>query len=453
VTLTIGAIFALLIAVGLLFRPGLLPWCLSAGVPFAGSAGIIIAGQNVQVFYLVAITMLGAAVARVRMRSVLGTDLTALPGARPLSAFLVWTLLVTATAPFIFAGIHVLNPRDGIDDGIADPATLTYQISNFAQSGYLLLGAALVVLLGTTRSLSSWIPASGMAIGTVLSSVRYLMAENLATQLFDSSPNVAISGETERLRGIFPEPSAFGGFEVTAAVFFVMAASRTQGWRRYACLGLGLWALVNAVLSGSGTALMGGLLILAVIAAQAVYRALAGVSRISIPALVAWVLALPLLVVVGPSLYAGANGLVGNKVDSSSYANRSAADLFSIDLTRQTYGLGVGVGANRPSSFVAMLLSNTGVLGTLLFTAALVLILWNALRSHSYQPTAWALVALMCSKVVAGPDLSDPLMWFLLAICAHGAWNRTTPTPPDLGATGSLPVVASLKAPNEVITA
>lgn len=433
---TIGAIFALLVVIGLIFRPAILPWCLSATVCFSGAAGIIVAGQNVQVFYLVAIAMLGAVVARVRVRSVLGADLDAHPGVQALAGYLIWTLTVTATAPYIFAGIGVLNPRDGIDSGIVHPASLAYQISNFAQSGYLLFGVAIVIVLGTMRSASAWIPAAGLTLGTVLSSLRYVMPENLATELFDSSPNVLISSETERLRGIFSEPSALGGFEVTAAVFFVIAASRTEGRRRYICLGLGLWALTNAVLSGSGTALMGGLLILGAIAVQAVYRAVVGVSRISIPALVLWILASPLLVVVGPSLYAGAAGLVGDKVDSSSYTNRSGADLFSINLTGQTYGIGVGVGANRPSSFLAMLLSSSGVLGTVLFLTALVAIMWKALRSHAYQPTAWALVALMCSKIVAGPDLSDPIMWFLLAVCAHGAWN---PIAPRRESTNSLP--------------
>jgi hypothetical protein len=449
---TIGAIFVLLVVVSLIFRPALLPWFLSAGVCFPGSAGVIVAEQNVQVFYIVAVGMLGAAVARIRLPAVLGTDLDRSPGLRPLVAFLLWTLLVTATAPYIFDGIPVLNPRAGIDDGIADPAMLTYQISNFAQSGYLFFGVAIVVILGTTRALSSWVPASGFAIGTALSSLRYVMPESLAAELFDSSPNVSISGETERLRGIFTEPSALGGFEVTAAVFFVMAASRTRSWRRYVCLGMGMWALTNAVLSGSGTALMGGLLILGVIALQAAYRAAVGIGRISVAALVGWILAVPLLIVVGPTLYAGANGLVGDKVDSSSYANRSAADLFSIDLTGQTYGLGVGLGANRPSSFVAMILSNSGVLGTALFVTAMALILWYALRSHAYQPTVWALVALMCSKVVAGPDLSDPLMWFLLAVCAHGAWNPTT-SPRRGGAADSLSVQPPTTIPNRVVHA
>ena len=139
-------------------------------------------------------------------------------------------------------------------------------------------------------------------------------------------------------------------------------------------------------------------------------------------------IALPAAIVVAPSLYRSAAGVVGDKVGSSSYENRSTADLFSVDLTWRTYGLGVGVGANRPSSFATMVLSSTGVLGATLFVVAFLAILARAVRVREFQPAAWALVSLMFSKLVAGPDLSDPVMWFLLAVCAHAAWRRRAVT-------------------------
>ena len=423
----LGAIFGLLALAGLLGRREVLPWSLSAGVCFQGSIGIIVAGENVQAFYIVAIVLILTALGGLHLQKLFAHDLTTEPGLRPLVAFAAWSLLVTATAPAVFEGIDVLRPRDGIDDGVADPAALAYQISNLAQSGYLLIGVGLVVVLGSRPVLDPRLPAAGLAIGTVLSSVKELLPTNVQQAFFDNSPNVHISDELDRMRGIFPEPSALGGFSVTAAVFFVVAASQSQGWRRYPSLALGLWALVNAFLSGSGTALVGGLLILGVIAVMAVYSALAGLTRVSPGALVVSILVVPLAIVAGPSIYASANGLVGDKVDSTSYANRTAADLFSLNLTGQTYGVGVGVGANRPSSFLAALLSTTGVLGTALFVVAFAVVLRGAIRSRPHQAAAWALVALTFSKVVAVPDLSDPLMWTLLAVCAHATWSPRAP--------------------------
>jgi hypothetical protein len=419
---TVGAIFGLLVLAGLLGRRELLPWGLSAAVCLQGSIGIIIAGENVQAFYIVATALIATALRGLHLQNLFDSDLTAKPGLRPLVAFTAWALLVTATAPAVFAGIEVLNPRNGIDDSVADPAALDYQISNLAQSGYLIFGVVLVIVLGSQPSLNPRLPAAGLAIGTVLSSVKELLPIGVQQALFDNSPNVHISDELDRMRGIFPEPSALGGFSVTAAVFFVVAASQAHGWRRYPNLALGLWALINAFLSGSGTALVGGLLILGVILLNAVYQAVVGLSRVSPGALVVAILAVPSAIIAGPSIYASANGLVGDKVDSTSYANRTASDLFSLNLTGQTYGIGVGVGANRPSSFLAALLSTTGVLGAALFVVAFVVILRAAIRSSRHQAAAWALVALMFSKVVAVPDLSEPLMWTLLAVCAHAAW-------------------------------
>ena len=367
-------------------------------------------------YYPVAIVLILSSAARTRFSDVFVADLRARAGLPSLLAFGGWALAVTLVGPVLFAGIPVLNPRDGIDAGIADPAALAPQISNFAQSVYLVLGILTVVTLGAIPTLSPRIPSIGFAVGTVLSSLRSLLPQSAQRAIFDNSGNVTYTAGSvngvERMRGIFSEPSSLGAFSVTAAVFFVMTASRTRGWPRYLSLGMAVWALANASLSGSGTALVGGLAVLALITAQAVHSYLVGRSQVSASALVAGLLAAPIGIIVGPALYGLAMTMVDNKVDSSSYANRSAADRFSLDLSLQTYGFGVGVGSNRPSSFLAMLLSCTGVLGTLLFVAGFLTILLGALRDREFQPTAWALFSLMFSKVVAGPDLSDPTMWF-----------------------------------------
>ena len=427
---TLGGLSVLFVIWSVMLRREALPWLLSAACCFTATAGVIVAGQNVQIYYLVAVVLLGIAMIGMRKDRLLALDLGDRPGLAPLIAFAAWAILVTAASPFVFAGTPVLNPRDGIDDGVAHPALLTHQISNVAQSGYLLCGVALVAVLGSIYGLSARLPAMGLGLGTALSSLRSLLPPSVAENLFDNSPNVSFTtgslNGVERMRGIFSEPSGLGGFEVTAAVFFVMTASRTEGRVRYLSLGMATWALVNAVLSGSGTALVGGLLILAVITMHALYSYGVGKSRVSVPALVTSILALPTLIVVGPALYRSAAGIVGDKVGSSSYTNRSTADAFSMDLSWQTYGIGVGVGANRPSSFAAMLLSCTGALGATLFTIAFVTILAAAVPLRPFQPTAWALVSLMFSKLVAGPDLSDPTMWFLLAVCANAAWHRRT---------------------------
>ncbi|MCR2757011.1 hypothetical protein NSX62_23605, partial [Escherichia coli] len=109
--------FVLLVVWAVMLDRAKLSWLLSTACCFIATGGIIVAGQNVQNYYIVATALIGLAALGIRQRQILGLNLRDYPGLAPLVAFGLWTLLVTITAPFIFAGTRVLNPRDGIDDG------------------------------------------------------------------------------------------------------------------------------------------------------------------------------------------------------------------------------------------------------------------------------------------------------------------------------------------------
>jgi hypothetical protein len=425
----IGAIFSIVLVYFLTSRRDQLPWLLSASMPFVATAAYIVAGQSIVIYHVIAVVVVAVAVRSAPRGGLLATDLTARPGMRLLAAFGLWAIAVTAVAPVIFEGTPVLNPRDGIDAGIINPALLGPQISNLAQGGYLIIGVATVAAIGSMGSLSPRLPAAGFAVGTVLSSARGLLPTDLQRTLFDNSPNVgyttgAFNG-IERMRGVFSEPSALGSFSVATMVFFALTASAVQGYRRWLCVVLAVWAFVNSVLSFSGGAIVSGLAILAILGVRAGARYLTSRSAVSPMALVAGLLLAPAAMVVGGPAYAFVAQVVDEKQGSDSYENRNAADAFSIDLAHQTAGIGVGVGSNRPSSFFAMLISCTGVPGVVLFALAVAVIILGAMAAGSqWHPAAWALIAALIGKVVAGPDLSEPVMWFLLAVCAHAAWHR-----------------------------
>jgi hypothetical protein len=449
----LGGVFALAVVTSIVLVPRALPWVLSAAVPFSATAAVIVGDNGVIPFYLIAIVLAARAVLRYPHRQ---PDLpgSCEPGRTPLLLFGVWTIAITALGPVYFAGLSVLDPRGGIDDQVLSPATLTLKISNLAQAGYLLLGLVVVLQLGRLPALPPRLAGLGFAIGTVLSTARGLLPESLQRKLFDTSPTVRYINTTpegeERLRGIFSEPSGLASFSITAIVFFVMTASRSTGRLRAGCLVMGAWCLVNLSLSSSGTALIGGIIVVAVIVAQAVGRFVSGAVRWSREVLVLALAAVPVVIVVLPLLFDTVLATVDDKIDSDSYQSRSTADLFSLDLAWQTWGLGVGLGSNRPSSFLAMLLSCTGLIGTVLFLAAVTRFVRHAARLPEFQPTAWALVALLVSKLVAGPDMSEPVMWILIGICANVAWRASPlpagravrpPEPFDPAATRALPRV------------
>ncbi|WP_206541953.1 hypothetical protein, partial [Leucobacter celer] len=63
------------------------------------------------------------------------------------------------------------------------------------------------------------------------------------------------------------------------------------------------------------------------------------------------------------------------KLGSKSLNSRSSSDTFSLDLAAHTWGLGVGLGANRPSSFATMLVSCVGLIGAIAFA----IFVWRAI--------------------------------------------------------------------------
>src|SRR6185312_9230318 len=81
------------------------------------------------------------------------------------------------------------------------------------------------------------------------------------------------------------------------------------------------------------------------------------------------------------------------------------------------------LGANRASSFFPGLLSTVGLVGTLLFAVAVVGLVRRGAAVREYRPVAWALVALLVVKVIAGPDLSDTsgIMWLSLGLLSRAA--------------------------------
>ena len=127
---------------------------------------------------------------------------------------------------------------------------------------------------------------------------------------------------------------------------------------------------------------------------------------------------------------------VDQKVASSSFDERGFANDLAYRVFFETHGFGVGLGASRASSFLPGLLSTTGLLGALLFAAAVVILIVRGAPVREYRPVIWALVAVLVLKVVAGPDLSDSsgVLWMSLGLLSRAALlaqTRKESTPSD----------------------
>ena len=354
------------------------------------------------------------------------------PGAIALVLFLSWSIFVTILAPTLFEGLPVLVARGGIDEQFLDPGTLTYTVSNFAQVAYLIISIGVVFFLARSPGTSPGLLGITLIVITVICFWR-LLSLNVGLPFpdgfFDTPTTVRIieqSADGEpRFRGIFSEPSALAAASLTTLVFFALRMPHLTRWQRVGALIVLIMAAANAASSTAGTFVAAGLILVAIVFLVWVGRFLLNKSKID-PLLAGATIA---LVAIGllfvPLLVGFVESVISVKISSSSYGSRLGVDQFSYLLTLDTWGFGVGLGSNRPSSFLASLLSCTGVIGVALFTLAVGKLMTAASAKPEYHATIWALISVLVSKVVSSPNISDnaALLWISCGVLAHAAWR------------------------------
>jgi hypothetical protein len=113
-----------------------------------------------------------------------------------------------------------------------------------------------------------------------------------------------------------------------------------------------------------------------------------------------------------------------SKGESGSFINRTAADLYSLQLLLRTYGLGVGLGSNRSSSVLTTLMSNVGVAGTLAFLVFYFKLFANLPEEYAWFK--WAGFALFANMSMGIADITMPLMWCPMLLAIQFSSDRTT---------------------------
>jgi hypothetical protein len=113
---------------------------------------------------------------------------------------------------------------------------------------------------------------------------------------------------------------------------------------------------------------------------------------------------------------------------------RPETNMHALTLLRDSYGLGVGLGSNRASSYFASLFSNTGLIGGFMFLAALAHLGFTLIKTQAAdkaQDTALFLFGALCtatiSVAIAIPDQNWPNYWvFILASYAMISQSKPT---------------------------
>ncbi len=112
------------------------------------------------------------------------------------------------------------------------------------------------------------------------------------------------------------------------------------------------------------------------------------------------------------------DNLLISKLESASAKVRRISNQRALTIVKETHGLGVGLGSNRASSFLASLVSNTGIAGALLFLGMLGSIFWRYLRAPQLSDAqifvGAALATATLAMSLAIPDLNLPIYWVFI---------------------------------------
>ena len=393
-------------------------------IGFEASSAVNIADRGIQPYYVVALWIILRAI----VNRALGTSSNApMPEGRWLLLFGAIAIVSALVYPLLFAGIPVYEPKIGIDDGLFIRPPLRFGLNNLAQAGFLachicVLYALLCLRVSAKKARKAYV-VTFYIVGAVvfvqclcqLFGIPFpyrLLLNNPGQSVWDASGTVAGT----RNPGTFSEPSLVGGFMLLYCIGFI--AEYFAGKGRPARILVALAATGAIASSGSIFILLLFIILLAIRYSPFRFPWYLSMRRSRKLAWILVLLVMPamLVITVSPTYRAILTLQTVSKSDSGSFINRSASDVYALQLLAQTYGVGVGIGSNRASSMLASLFSTVGIAGVLAFGMFYVRLFASLSDEDAWL--RWAAFALLANMCLDISDVTMPMLWLptLLAI-------------------------------------
>ncbi|MDQ2832344.1 MAG: hypothetical protein M3Y50_01095 [Acidobacteriota bacterium] len=428
----IGAIFFLFAAYYFSCEEdGLFGLLLVAGI-FEAASAVNIAERGVQPYYIVALFI----IARALINRVMGTrPNTAIPYAKLLITFGFIAIFSAFLLPIVFSGVPIYDPKIGIDDGLFVRPPLTLGLNNVAQAGYLAVHIATAFSLVSVRFSAAKTRRAFLFafyfefVVLCAQSFCQLAGISFPLSLFLNNPGYALwenSSEVYGTRnpGTFSEPSLVGAFLVLYCVGFLADYLAGKGKTIKPVV-----ALIGSGLVASSSSL--AILLLSPFVLVVRYFPFRPPWYLDLRRgkKILWMLFILIapsaLVLVASSKYRDIlTTLTVSKGDSGSFINRTASDLYGLQLLIQTHGLGVGLGSSRSSSLITTLLSNIGVLGTVPFLLFFYKVFSNLPEKYVYLK--WGGFALFLNMCLGIADVTMPLLWCPILLAIQLSSQETT---------------------------
>ena len=386
-------------------------------------AATVFTTVSVAPYYLVAVFFIIRAAADLFLSR---TTTHRVKGLAPLLVLGVLGIVSAFLYPHIFSGIPVYDPRLGLDDQLLWQSSLEFSGANKYQAVLLGINVTVVVFGAFISVEMDKLRKALVAAYVTLTFILLLQfgalfaGVSLPMSLINNDQNYYLSSaslEMPRPSGTFPEPSM-------AAPILVGATLSTLAL--YMKRGKGLW-MIGCCLAGVAVVASAASFLTLAVGVPAIllrypffrfpyYLKIGRFSRV-IVLLVFGSFSLLLLAV--PRVRDTMVDQIVNKGSSDSFLARSAADLFALQLVYKTYGIGVGLGSNRPSSLAATIASTMGVAGLLLFIFLVLRLLQNDLGDYYWLK--WMTLGVVFDMAFGVPDLNAPFLWILFALLAHRA--------------------------------
>lgn len=347
--------------------------------------------------------------------------------------FSFYSCLSAFLNPVIFEGIDVISPRGGMG---ADKTGLHFSFSNLGQAIYLAANVSFIFFsvgeLSTYETFQKYllrffdVTIYMLILFSIWQMVSkwtglYYPYDVLFNMLERGEVNQTVSG-FHRINGPMREPSDLGRILVSFFAFSSLSAIKGKNKIKYTIISILLMLLI--LMSTSSVGILVLFLLLAAFCLIYLCKSVQGKGLFKINFVYASVVCVCLLAFYA-LFFDQVNQIISRsileKAGSESFRVRLSADTFSLGVAAETFMLGAGLGSNRPSGFLAYLLSNTGVigLGLFLYTVFLMISGYLAYRKDDafLDLTFGTFMTCLVAKCFAGPDLSTEYFWVFLAAC------------------------------------
>jgi len=341
--------------------------------------------------------------------------------------WLLFAIVAVSTAallPFLFHGLPVFGPEQTIDENFITPTSLHFQFTNVIQSAYLILNVLVVIAaakeglhVASAHKAFKWF--AYIVFSVVLLQVLFLrFGLPFPEKLLVNNPGYAlaqVNADQVRPAGSFTEPSTAGAVLAAILAAFLWRYFEGKSGIARCLLPAAACLLVASSSSLLAVCIAAGILVLThPVLRLPWFIKITTLKRQSV--FFALLLGLTFLMFI-PSIRSILLAQTVEKSASNSALVRFGADAFSLQIAYRTYGLGTGLGSNRPSSLLVSLLSQVGIVGLVLFIAACAATLRGLPKEHRWIGIAG--LTLILAMGFGEPDLSFPPLWTMLALAAQ----------------------------------